>query len=317
MRDRLTFTILILLGVVSGSSGVSAQDRPDFSGTWSLPPDAPLAPNGKPAPAPGFGPTINIRQDAGSVTIAKMLGGATVHVVHPLDGIESRSRTPGRLCQGDSQSIWTASWQNNDLMTTLVGSHPPGAAAVTKMDVKTAFRLQGPDTMAVEITFRNPGMTEPQTRTTIYRRTGPPAALPEPDATPLQARISQLAWLGGTWVGATASTTVEERWTPPAGGSMLAISRTVRNGVMNAFEFLCVVERQGGLVYQAMPNGRQPATDFTLTKIEPNSLTFENPAHDFPKMIRYTLGPEGTLEAIVSGTGPQKPLTFRYKKQNP
>ena len=60
---------------------------------------------------------------------------------------------------------------------------------------------------------------------------------------------------------------------------------------MTAFEFLCIVERNGGLVYQAMPNGRQPATDFTLTKMAPNSLTFENPSHDFPKMIRYTLTP--------------------------
>ena len=96
---------------------------------------------------------------------------------------------------------------------------------------------------------------------------------------------------------------------------MLAVSRTMRGGVMSAFEFLCIVERNGGLVYQAMPNGRQPATDFTLTSIESNSLTFENPAHDFPKMIRYTLGPDGTLEAIVSGTAQQKPQTFRFKRQ--
>ena len=95
---------------------------------------------------------------------------------------------------------------------------------------------------------------------------------------------------------------------------MLAISRTLRNGGMTAFEFLCIVERNGGLVYQAMPNGRQPATDFTLTKIDGTSLTFENPTHDFPKMIRYTLGADGTLEAVVSGSDAEKPQTFRFKK---
>jgi hypothetical protein len=316
MRDRLTFTILILASVVSGSAG-RAQERPDFSGTWSLPPDAPLARNGKPAPAPGFGPTINILQDARRVTIARLMGGTTVHVVHPLDGSETRSRTPGRLCQGDSESVWTASWQGSDILTTLVGALPAGASAATKMDVKTVFRLQGPETMAVEITFRNPGMTAPQTRTTIYKKTGPPAAIPEPDVAPLQAGISQVGWLGGTWVGTSGTTMVEERWTPAAGGSMLAISRTIRNGVMNGFEFLCVVERNGGLTYQAMPNGRQPATDFRLTAMGPNSLTFENPAHDFPKMVRYRLGPDGTLEAVVSGSEQQKLLTFRFRKQNP
>jgi hypothetical protein len=86
---------------------------------------------------------------------------------------------------------------------------------------------------------------------------------------------------------------------------------------MSAFEFLCLVEREGGLVYQAMPNGRQPATDFRLTKLEPKDLTFENPSHDFPKMIRYALGEDGTLEATISGADGRKPVTFRYTKQQP
>jgi hypothetical protein len=312
MRHVLPVSLL-LLALCPGSS--PAQTRPDFSGTWSLPPDAPLAPNGKPAPAPGFGPTINIVHEGSSITIAKVLGGGTVHVAHTLDGSETRSRTPGRLCVGDTQSIWTAAWQGDAILTTLVATSPPGAPPTTKMDVKTAFTLQPPDRLAVEMTCRNAGMTEPRTVTTVYRKTGPPSPVPAAPATPLQATIAQAGFLAGTWVGTTGSSTSEERWTPAAGGSMLAISRTMRNGNMNAFEFLCVVERNGGLVYQAMPNGRQPATDFTLTKIEPGSLTFENPAHDFPKMIRYTLGADGTLEAVVSGTEKQKPLVFRFRKE--
>jgi hypothetical protein len=312
MRNPVITTIAIL---ALSSTLAAAQDRPDFSGTWTLPPDAPLAPNGKPAVAPGFGPTINIRQAAGSVTISKVMGGQTVNVMHPLDGSESRSRTPGRLCEGDSQSIWTAAWEEDAIATRLVGSLPPGAAAMTKMAVTTIFRLQAPDTMAVEMTFRNAGMTEPRTITTAYRRTAPPADIPAAAAAPLEAKIAQIEWLGGTWIGTTGTSTFEERWTPPAGGSMLAVARTIRNGVASAFEFLCVVERNGGLVYQAMPNGRQPATDFTLTRMEPNSLTFENPAHDFPKMIRYSLGVDGTLEAVISGTEKQKPQVFKFRKQ--
>ena len=126
------------------------------------------------------------------------------------------------------------------------------------------------------------------------------------------ATISQVAWLAGEWTGASGS---EERWTTPAGGSMLAVSRTVRKGRMTAFEFLCIVERAGGLVYQAMPNGRMPATDFTLTGIESNSATFENPAHDFPKRIRYTLRTDGTLEATISGDPKQPSLTFTFTRQ--
>ena len=80
---------------------------------------------------------------------------------------------------------------------------------------------------------------------------------------------------------------------------MLAIARTTRDGLMGEFEFLCIVERDGGLVYQAMPNGRQPATDFALTAMDANSVTFENPMHDFPKMVKYVLQAE-TLAATRS-----------------
>lgn len=292
-----------------------AQGRPDFSGTWTLPSDAPLAANGKPAVAPGFGSTIDIRQDGSSITISRVMGGHTVHVTHPLDGSETRTRTPGRLCEGDAGSVWTAGWQANDIVMALTGSIPPGSSAITKMDVKTALKLQAPDAMVIETTFRNPNMKEPRTITTLYKKSGPPADPPTPVATPLKAPIGQVEWLAGTWIGTTGTSGFEERWTPPAGGSMLAVARTLRGDTMTGFEFLCIVERDGGLVYQAMPNGRQPATDFTATEVGANSVTFENPAHDFPKKIRYTLGEDGTLEAVISGTEGQKPQTFRFKKQ--
>ena len=83
---------------------------------------------------------------------------------------------------------------------------------------------------------------------------------------------------------------------------MLAVSRTLKNGRMAGFEFLRIVERDGGLVYVAQPGGKPP-TDFTLTAISENSATFENPAHDFPKLIRYTKRPDGTLEARVGDGG--------------
>ena len=94
-----------------------------------------------------------------------------------------------------------------------------------------------------------------------------------------------------------------------------AVSRTLRDGLMSAFEFLCIVERDGGLVYTAMPNGRMPPTDFTLTAIDAASATFENPAHDFPKMIRYAKRPDGALEATISAGGGQKAQTFVFKRQ--
>ena len=307
---------LALLGLITTAPFAAAQARPDFSGTWSLPADAPLLQNGKPAPAPGYGAQINIVQTKDAITVSRLMGSQTLHTVHPLNGSETRSAVAGRLCEAEVSYVWKAEWKENAVALTQVGAWPAGATAMTPMELQTVLRQSAPDTLLVELTFRNAGMTEPQTRTTKYVRTGPAAEVPSAAAAQVtQAKIDQLAWLGGNWIGTTEAAAFEERWTPPAGGVMLATARTIRAGVMRDFEFLCIVERGGGLVYQAMPGGRQPATDFTLTKIEGTSLTFENAANNFPKMIRYTLGPEGTLEAVISGTEKQKPQTFGFKKQ--
>lgn len=135
------------------------------------------------------------------------------------------------------------------------------------------------------------------------------AQAPRPAA---KATLQQIAWLAGEWRGTGGPMTFEERWTDAAGGAMFAVSRTLKGDRLAAFEFLRIVERAGGLVYIAQPDGRPP-TEFTLTAVTSDSATFENPAHDFPKMIRYSRKADGTLEAVVSDGG-QKAETFSFKK---
>jgi hypothetical protein len=135
-------------------------------------------------------------------------------------------------------------------------------------------------------------------------------------AAPVRATIADLGWLAGDWAGTQGRATIEERWTPAAGGVMLAVSRTIKDDRLAAFEYLRIVERDGGLIYIAQPNGRSP-TEFVLTAMTAESATFENPAHDFPKMIRYTRRPDGTLEARVSGAGGERPQTFVFTRQPP
>jgi hypothetical protein len=124
--------------------------------------------------------------------------------------------------------------------------------------------------------------------------------------------LADLDWLVGTWRGAHGATTVEERWTPPAGGAMLGLSRTIKGTQMVAFEFLRILERDGTLVYIAQPNGRPPV-EFTMTVRRDGSATFENPMHDFPKMIAYTRRNDGSLRAVVSD-GAQSQQTFEFNR---
>jgi hypothetical protein len=133
------------------------------------------------------------------------------------------------------------------------------------------------------------------------------AQTPRPAA---KATLQQIAWLAGEWRGTGGPMTFEERWTEAAGGAMFAVSRTLKGDRLAAFEFLRIVERDAGLIYIAQPNGRPP-TEFALTSITADSATFENPAHDFPKMIRYTRRTDGSLEAVVSdGAAQAERFTF-------
>jgi hypothetical protein len=143
----------------------------------------------------------------------------------------------------------------------------------------------------------------------------PTSAATQPAALkPARATIADVAWIAGTWAGGGGAVSLEERWTPPAGGAMLGVSRTIKQDRMIAFEFLRIIERNGGLLYVAQPNGVAP-TEFTLTSFDADSATFENPAHDYPKIIRYGKKPDGTLEARISDAGGQRPQTFLFKRQ--
>jgi hypothetical protein len=136
-----------------------------------------------------------------------------------------------------------------------------------------------------------------------------------PLATPIKATINDVAWIAGNWSGTRGTSNqiaFEERWTAPKGGSMLATSRTINRDRLSAFEFLRILEKDGGLVYVAQPNGAPP-TEFVMTEFSAKKAVFENPRHDYPKKITYELtdaGMTATIGYLKGGT----PRKFEFKR---
>ena len=126
--------------------------------------------------------------------------------------------------------------------------------------------------------------------------------------------LSDLAWLAGGWQGTMGKAQIEEHWVRPAGGTMLAVSRTVAKGRTVAFEFLRIESRADGTFYIAQPQGRPPV-EFKLTQQSENRAVFENPQHDHPKIIRYSKEPDGSLRAEIEGDeqGKHKKMEFRFQ----
>jgi hypothetical protein len=123
--------------------------------------------------------------------------------------------------------------------------------------------------------------------------------------------VDSLAWLAGSWAASDRGVDHEEHWMAPKGGAMVGMHRTVRGGRMVEFEFLRIEAKDGALVYLSMPNGRSPATPFTLKALDGQRVTFENPTHDFPQRVIYRREGE-TLHARIEGTENGKPGSMEW-----
>lgn len=170
--------------------------------------------------------------------------------------------------------------------------------------IRRSFRMT-PEGLVVRVAVDPPAG---QDSVAIYRQ-----AQDIPLPAPAKATIGDLAWLSGAWVGTRSTgSSVEERWSPPLGGAMLAVSRTVNtSGKMVAFEYLRIVERDGGLVYVAQPGGAK-ATEFVLTELSGKRAVFDNPRHDYPKRILYELSAEGGLSATIGYEKGGTPRRFEF-----
>ena len=313
-------TALALLGALltAGAATVSVQQQqPNLSGTWVATKDTPTTVGA--APSAVFGERFAIRLEGTNLALIRPIRGRSTAftAAFPLDGTETTVLSIGRPCLGQSGQVITMAWEGDVLRYSIVATIAPGATTPTRAPAPFHYRFRplSADTLVLETTMRDSPTAEPRAVGTIYRRSTETLTEEAPAAPPVApAKIGQVAWISGDWTGAMGTSTVEERWSPGNGGAMIGTSRTVRGDVMTEFEFLCLFERNGTLVYAAMPNGGAQ-TEFTLTKIDSESATFENPTHNFPKMIRYAKRPDGGMDATISGAPASKPTTFSFKRK--
>ena len=206
-------------------------------------------------------------------------------------------------------SRYGGAWKDGTFEYEVAFERLPGNAPDGIGLIRRKFRMTA-DGLLVSIVVDPPEGTE---AFGIYRH-----AEDIPLPAPAKAAIADLAWLAGAWVGTRSSgSSIEERWSPPLGGAMLAVSRTVNtSGKMVAFEYLRIVERDGGLVYTAQPGGKTP-TEFVLTELTATRAVFDNPRHDYPKRIVYELSGEGGLIATIGQLKGGIPRRFEFKREEP
>lgn len=125
--------------------------------------------------------------------------------------------------------------------------------------------------------------------------------------------IDSLSWISGCWEqnDAVRKRFGSEHWMKPLGGSMIGMSRTVKNGKTADFEFLRIVQDDTGIHYISKPSQNAEETSFKQIKSTLTEVVFENPTHDFPQRIIYRLD-KTNLFARIEGINNGKAMGIDF-----
>lgn len=115
-----------------------------------------------------------------------------------------------------------------------------------------------------------------------------------------EREADRLAWLAGCWRADSPRRTLHEWWMPPAGGTLMGMSRALRGDSVMSWEFLRIEPVNGRLSYVAQPS-EQPQAVFPATLVGDTLAVFADPQHDFPQRIIYRRRAD-SLYARIEGT---------------
>jgi hypothetical protein len=141
-----------------------------------------------------------------------------------------------------------------------------------------------------------------------------------------KATIEDFAFMKGCWAieRPERKLRIEEQWMAPAGGTMIGMSRTVRDGKTTGWEFMRVEVGDAGASFVSKPRENKEETVFKFASAPSESgssngsryAAFENPQHDFPQRVIYRSDKPDTLSARIEGTqnGKSSGIDFPYKR---
>lgn len=158
MRWKASLLALALLAPFAARA--AAPDHPNFSGTWTVLPPAPLA-EGAPKPTrgdlgSGWGSPLTITQENDRLTLqyAFFAPGdlqAPLTFTCALDGTESRAEV--WMGRGAQAQLWRARWEGATVViTTTHELVDPTTRAAVPVEVRRTLSLDGPSSLTVETT---------------------------------------------------------------------------------------------------------------------------------------------------------------------
>lgn len=134
----------------------------------------------------------------------------------------------------------------------------------------------------------------------------------------LEPKLKNIAWISGNWKGEALGGIVEENWSEPSGGSMMAAFKLVKDGKVAFYEIEIIREIDDTLILQLKHfnnelkgwETKDETVDFPLKEITANKVVFEGMAFE-----KISANEMHVSVDIGQKDGVVETLKFKYTKQ--
>ena len=160
--------------------------------------------------------------------------------------------------------------------------------------------------------------------------TAPPsAATPAAQAPPFKATVDQLAWVSGAWTGNLGDRTVEQHWSAPLGGSIIAMYRSIQANKATLYELLAIEQEGEGVVLRikhfapgpglVSREAKDESANNRLVSLEGRTAVFEGTDAANPVRITFNSPDPATLNITSSRQrdGKTTATEFKYTRIKP
>ena len=119
-------------------------------------------------------------------------------------------------------------------------------------------------------------------------------------AAPLCNSLQQLEWMLGDWQSFGEKSDTHESWLKLSEQTFEGKGTSFnKQGQLKSSENLRLLAMQDAIYFLAKVSHNELPVAFKATRCDANHAVFENPKHDFPNKLEYSLTPDGTLMVKV------------------
>ena len=151
----------------------------------------------------------------------------------------------------------------------------------------------------------------------------PAAPAPAPSAAPVKATVDQLGWVTGAWTGTLGERTIEQHWSAPLAGSIIAMYRSIQANKATLYELLAMEQDGDGVALRIKhfapgvglvgQEAKDESQNHTLVKIEERMAVFEGGTPASPVRITFRSPDAATLNITVERQRNGAPVSTEFK----